>query len=52
MDKVIMSDTVVMNGPEATAGSTFTLVINKGINEPKNVEIVNAINTDDAVTVA
>ena len=39
-----------MNGPDATAGSIFNLVITKGIKAPKVVDIIKAITIDPAVT--
>src|SRR5699024_711711 len=37
MDMLTISQMVVINGPEATAGSTFNLCINNEIREPINV---------------
>jgi hypothetical protein len=49
---VIISLTVVINGPLATAGSILSAFIPKGITAPKVVDTIKAIKIDEAVTVA
>lgn len=41
MSSPIISLSVVINGPEAIAGSNFNLLINNGITEPITAEIAN-----------
>ena len=43
---------VVINGPDATAGSIFKLFINKGTSAPAKVATISAIFIDKAVTKA
>lgn len=47
-----MSEIVVINGPDATAGSILNLSIIKGITAPNVVEMIKANQIDAEVTIA